>query len=172
MSKIASFAMPAFAAIIVLCGIIKDLKVFDLFTQGAFDGIKTAVKLLPVLLATVTAVQMLSASGMLDVLSSLLSPVAKLLGLPGEVIPIAVIHPFSSSGANALLISIFEKYGPDSYIGLLASVICASSETTFYSFAVYFGSASIKKTRFTLVVALLGNIVAAIASGAAVRLFM
>ena len=115
---------------------------------------------------------MLSASGMLDVLSSLLSPVAKLLGLPGEVIPIAVIHPFSSSGANALLISIFEKYGPDSYIGLLASVICASSETTFYSFAVYFGSAGIKKTRFTLVAALLGNIVAAIASGAAVRLFM
>ena len=170
MNEIGNYALPLVAGIIVFFGLARDIKVFDSFLEGGASGIKTAIELLPILIATVVAVQMLSASGVLDVLSFTFEPVASFLGLPKEVVPLILLHPVSGSGASALLLSILNEHGADSYIGQVAPVICASSETTFYAITVYFGSCGIKKIRYTLIAALIADFSAAIIAGIAVRL--
>lgn len=171
MADFGAYAVPIVIAAIVLFGFLRKVPVFDAFVAGAKEGLHTSVSILPTLVGLIMAVSMLSASGALDLLSSLLAPAANFLGLPPEVMPLALIKPFSGSGSTAVLTQIYKDCGPDSFAGRVASVMAGSTETTFYAVAVYFGSVGIKKTRHTIPAAVLGDLSACILSALTVRLF-
>ena len=126
----------------------------------------------PALICLLTAVAMFKASGALDVLSWGLSPLAQAVGLPGEVIPLALLRPISGSGAMVLFNDLLAVYGPDSFIGRVASVMEGSTETTFYTIAVYYGATHVTRTRHTLPSALSADLAGILMSGVAVRLFL
>ncbi len=172
MEQIGNYALPVIILLVLAHGLWKKTPVFDAFLVGAKEGLYTALRLLPTLIGLLTAVAMVSASGAFDVFAQLLSPVAAVLGLPKQVMPLLLIHPISGSGATAVLTNLFEQYGPDSTIGKIASVMCGSGETTVYAYTVYYGSVGITKTRHTLPVALLADLAVAILSGLGVRLLL
>ena len=138
----------------------------------AREGLSTAVSITPALICLLTAVAMFKASGALDVLSWGLSPLAQAVGLPGEVIPLALLRPISGSGAMVLFNDLLAVYGPDSFIGRVASVMEGSTETTFYTIAVYYGATHVTRTRHTLPSALSADLAGILMSGVAVRLFL
>ena len=170
MTIIGAFAMPVLVALIIFGGLAKGVPVFDSFLEGAGEGVGTLLKILPSLVGMITAVEMFKASGALDVLTNALSPLARWMGLPGETMPLVLLHPISGGGATAVFKSILSDFGPDSYIGRVASVMCGASETTFYAVTVYYGSCGVKKIRHTLLAALIADFTAAVMSGVAVRL--
>ncbi len=172
MALVSAFAMPALIFLILFFGLVKRVPVYDSFLSGAGEGISTLVSILPSLVGLITAVEMFKASGALDVLTAALEPVSALLGLPGETVPLLLLHPISGGGATAVFRTILEEVGPDSYVGQVASVMCGASETTFYAVTVYYGSCGIKKIRHTLLCALTADLVASVMSGVAVRLVM
>lgn len=131
--------------------------VYDSFVTGAKDGIKTVVDVMPTLIGLMVGVGVLRASGFLDFVCNNLAGVAEFLHFPGELIPLAVVRLFSSSAATGLALDIFKKFGTDSYIGLVASIMMGCTETVFYTMSVYFMTAKIKKTRWTLSGALLAT---------------
>lgn len=171
MPDFGSYAVPVVIACIVLFGFFRKVPVFDSFIAGAKEGLQSSVSILPTLVGLIMAVSMLNASGALDLLSSLLAPVASVLGLPPQVMPLALIKPISGSGSTAVLTQIYKDCGPDSFAGRVASVMAGSTETTFYAVAVYYGSVGIKKTRHTIPAALVGDLTACILSALAVRIF-
>jgi spore maturation protein B len=169
--KLGGYAIPVTVLIIVVFGLVRHVPLFDTFTAGAKEGLSSAISILPSLVGLMMAVSMLNASGALDMLSSFLSPVARLLGLPPQVMPLALIKPVSGSGATAILTQIFQNNGTESFAGRVASVMSGSTETTFYAIAVYFGAVNIKKTRHTIPAALTAELTACVVSALAVRLF-
>ncbi|HEX3018123.1 MAG TPA: nucleoside recognition domain-containing protein [Caproicibacter sp.] len=171
MDNYGAYAVPAVILCIVLFGFLRGVPVFDTFVAGAKEGLQSSISILPTLVGLIMAVSMLSASGALDLLSSLLAPVANALGLPQQVMPLALIKPISGSGSTAVLTQIYKDYGPDSFAGRVASVMAGSTETTFYCVAVYFGAVGIKKSRHTIPAALVGDVTALILSALTVRLF-
>ena len=139
MADFGAWAVPVVITAIVLFGFLRKVPVFDTFVAGAKEGLHTTVSILPTLIGLIMAVSMLSASGALDLFSSLLAPAARFLGLPSQVMPLALIKPFSGSGSTAVLTQIYRSSGPDSFAGRVASVMAGSTETTFYAVAVYSG---------------------------------
>ncbi len=170
MDKLGIFAIPVTVCVIVLFGLFRHVPVFDTFIAGAKEGISSVIAILPTLVGLMMAVSMLNASGALDMLSSFLAPVARFLGLPPEVMPLALIKPVSGSGATAILAQIFQNNGTESFAGRVASVMFGSTETTFYAIAVYYGAIGIKKTRHTIPAALAAELSACILSALAVRI--
>lgn len=166
------FVIPLAVVSVVLAGTVKGLPVFELFTEGAKDGIKTSVKILPSLVGLLAAVSMLRASGFFDAAAHFVSPFTDALGFPKELVPLALIRPVSGSASLAFVRDILENYGPDSFVGKCASVIMGSTETTFYTLAVYFGSVGVKKSRYTVGAALLADLTGMITGVLAVRLLM
>lgn len=150
--------------IFLTLGIIKKVKVFDAFLTGAKDGLLTVFHIAPTMIALITAVTMLKESGAIDALTSLISPVAERLGFPSEIVPAALLRPVSGSGSTALLLSIFENRGPDSFAGKVISVMAGSTETTLYAIAMYYGVAGIKKSRHTLLSGLCADFTAVVFS--------
>nr|WP_319488629.1 nucleoside recognition domain-containing protein [uncultured Caproiciproducens sp.] len=171
MDKLGVYAIPAVVFLIVVFGLMRGVPVFDTFVTGAKEGFSSAISILPSLVGLMMAVAMLNASGALDILSSFLSPVARLMGLPTQVMPLALIKPVSGSGATAVLVQIFQNSGTESFAGRVAAVMSGSTETTFYAIAVYFGSVGIKKTRHTIPAAITADLTAFIVSALTVRLF-
>lgn len=171
MDKLGVYAVPVTILLIVVFGLIRRVPLFDTFIAGAKEGFSSAIAILPSLVGLIMAVSMLNASGALDMLSSFLAPVARLLGLPSQVMPLMLIKPVSGSGATAILTQIFQNNGTESFVGRVASVMSGSTETTFYAIAVYYGAVSIKKTRHTIPAALTADLTACIISALAVRLF-
>ena len=169
---IASWAVPAFILLILLFGFSKRVPLFEEFTAGEGEGLKSCVGVIPSLVALLTAVAMLRASGALDLLTNLITPLTDAIGLPSEVVPLALMRPVSGSGSLAVLEGIYSTYGPDSVPGLVASVLQSSTETTFYTIAVYYGSVRIKRTRHTLAAAATGDIFGILFSALAVRLLL
>jgi len=169
--KLGVYAVPVTIFLIVVFGLMRGVPLFDTFIAGAKEGFSSAISILPSLVGLMMAVAMLNASGALDILSSLLAPVAHFLGLPQQVMPLALIKPVSGSGATAILAQIFQTNGTESFAGRVASVMSGSTETTFYAIAVYYGSVGIKKTRHTIPAALTADLTACILSALAVRLF-
>lgn len=167
-----SFIVPLFVFIILIFGFFKKVKIFDSFLIGAKSGLNTAVSLIPTLIGLITAVSMLRASGLLDKFCLIISPICTEIGLPSEVVPMMLLRPVSGSGSTALLNSIFEQYSPDSIIGQIASVMCGSTETTFYAISVYCSGVGITKTRHTVFCAVLADIAAAFFSVAAVNILL
>ena len=164
--------IPVVLSFILLYGVFKKVNVFDTFVEGAKDGIGTAVRILPPLLALMTAVGMFKASGALDILTFSLEPMLKVIGVPPEVVPLALLRPVSGSGAMVFFDDILKNYGPDSFVGKVASVLQGSTETTFYTIAVYYGSVGIKKTRHTVPSAMTADIAGLLLSVLTVRLFL
>lgn len=169
-SVVGAFAMPMLVFVILFVALAKGVPVYDSFLSGAGEGVSTLLTILPSLVGLITAVEMFKASGALDVLTTALEPVSGWMGLPSETVPLVLLHPISGGGATAMLKSILSDYGPDSYIGRVASVMCGASETTFYAVTVYYGSCGVKKIRHTLLAALLADYVASVTSGVAVRM--
>ena len=131
--------------------------VFDDFIEGAKQGMKTVAEILPTLIGLMTAVGVLRASGFLDFLSGLLEKPASLFHIPAQIVPVILVRLVSSSAATGLLLDIYKTYGTDSYLGTLASVLMSCSETIFYTMSVYFMTARVTKTRYTLTGALVAT---------------
>ena len=165
MNQFAVYALPAVIGIILVLGILKVKGMFGVFTDGAAGGLKTVVSILPTLVGLITAVEMLKASGGMDVITFALRPIADVLHIPKEVLPLAILRPVSGGGAIALLDRILASSGPDSLAGRTASVLCGSSETTFYTVTVYYGAVRVKRLRHTLVAALSADLTATLVSG-------
>jgi len=172
MDKIGSYAIPVVMILIIAYGLGRKVSIFDVFVKGAAEGVTGTVSILPSLVALVTAVSMLKASGALDILSHALAPLPNLVGIPKETIPLGLIRPMSGSGAMAVYQGILSEHPADSFVGRVASVMMGSSETTFYTVAVYFGAAKIKKLRHTVPAALSADFTAFVASAAAVRILL
>lgn len=170
MMNIGTYAVPVIVCFILVYGYLHGVRVFDVFLEGAKEGIQVSMSILPALIALVTAVGMFKASGGLDVLSYALAPVANLLGIPREVIPLVLLRPISGSGAMVIFTDIIKTYGPDSFVGRVASVMQGSTETTFYTVALYYGAAKIKNTRHTIPAALCGDLTGFVMSALLVRL--
>lgn len=171
MKLIGEFAIPTVVVLIILFGLFKGINVFDVFMQGAKSGIKTAFGILPSLVGLVMAVSMLRESGALDIIVWLMSPLAKLTGIPEEVMPLITLNPISGGGALTMYENLLKTMGPDSFAGRVASVMMGSTETTFYAITVYYGSVGIKKTRHTIPAAVCADLTSYIASSWIVRMF-
>ena len=163
METFQNLALPFAVCFVILYGIINKLPVFEIFLKGAKKALSGTADLLPALTALCLTVSMLSSSGALEIPGKLLSPAARLLGIPEEVLPLCIISPLSGSGSLSVLEEIFRDFSPDSFIGRTASVIAGASETIFYAVAVYFGSVGITKTRHTIPAALAADITTYIA---------
>ncbi len=172
MNDFGNYVLPCMIFLIIAYGLIRKVSVFDVFLTGALEGAYTAFKVLPTLVGLITAVAMLNASGAFDMLAGVLSSMAGILGLPSEVIPLLLIHPVSGSGGMAVLTDLLERFGPDSRVGRIASVMCGSSETTLYAVTVYYGACGVEKTRHTLFCGLLADLAAAVLSGIGVGLLL
>ena len=165
------FIMPAFACLIVGFGLFKRVAVFDVFLKGAKEGIQLLYTIAPTIMGLVFAIDLLKSSGAIDAICNFIAPTAEFLGFPKEIIPMALLRPVSGSGSTALLTSLYEESGPDSFAGRVASVLAGSSETTFYTIAMYYGCIKIKNTRHTLLSALMADFTAVVASIIVVRIF-
>lgn len=163
--------MPAFACIIVVFGLFKRVPVFDIFLKGAREGMQILYSIAPTIIGLVFAVDLLRSSGAIDAICNFIEPVADYLGFPKEIVPMVLLRPVSGSGSTALLTSLYEQCGPDSFAGRVASVLAGSSETTFYAIAMYFGCIKVKKIRHTLFAAIIADITAAVMSVLTVRLY-
>lgn len=159
-----SYILPGIIGFILIYGVIKRIDVFEAFVEGAKEGLDTSVKILPALIILMTAVGMFKASGGLDIISHALRPIADMLHMPTEILPLALLRPISGSGALVIYEDILQSYGADGTIGRIASVLMGSTETTFYTLAIYYGAVKVKRSRHTLFCALSGDITGFIAS--------
>lgn len=161
---ITDFIVPFIILAIVTYGVLMRTNVYDNFIKGAKSGFFTVIKIMPTLIGLMVAVGILRASGFLDFLSSLIGHFTAYIGFPGELVPLTIVKMFSSSAATGLLLDIFKEYGTDSRLGLIASISMACTETIFYTMSVYFMTAKIKKSRYTLPGALLATFAGLVAS--------
>lgn len=161
---ISLYAIPAILIGITLYGYIKKVKVYEVFIDGAKDGFSTAVNIIPYLVAMLVAVGIFRASGAMDFVVKIISPITNLIGMPAEILPMGIMRSLSGGGAQGMMVDLFSTYGPDSQIGRTASLAMGSTETTFYVLAVYFGSVNIKKTRHALPVGLIVDAISLIAA--------
>ena len=158
LQQISTWSIPVLVVSIILYGYFKGVKVYDSFTDGAKNGLNIALKIFPYLLAMMVAINVFRASGAMDLLIKLLNPLTSRLGIPEQITPLVFLRPLSGSGSLSYISHIFQEHGPDSFIGILASTIQGSTETTFYIVAVYFGAIGIKKYRYAITVGLLADL--------------
>lgn len=170
MAYIGVLCVPSLLLLILGFGLYKRISVYDAFIEGAKEGLVTVFKIFPSLLGLISSVEMLRASGILDIIINLSGKITNLVGIPAETVPLMLMRPISGSGAMAIVTDLFKNYSPDSFSGLCASVMMGSTETTFYTIAVYYGAAGIKKIRHTAKAALIADFVGMIGSVIAVRL--
>ena len=169
---VTSLLIPLLLAAVAAWGLRQRVDVYAALTDGAAEGLRVLLRIFPNLVALLTAVYMFRASGAMEYLGALLAPALERVGIPPEVAPLLFIRPISGSGALAVGSELMATYGPDSYIGRVAAVMLGSSETTFYTIAVYFGSVGIVKTRYTIPASLCADAVMFLTSAAAVRVLM
>lgn len=162
------YVIPAIIVIVIAASLMKKLPSYELFISGAEDGMKIVAGIFPPLVAVLTAAYMLRASGTLDLIVSLLSPVTRLI--PAEVMPLALIRPISGSGSIGILTEILNTHGPDSQIGRIASVIMGSTETTFYCLCVYFSKTRVKHNLRAVPFAAVGDIVGILMASVLIKL--
>lgn len=154
--------IPLIISVIIFCGLKENKKVYDIFCDGAKDGIKMTVKMFPTLIGIFLAIGMLRNSGLLDFLSNLMGNFLKYLNVPSEIIPLAFIKPISGSASMALATDLITKYGTETRIGMISATIMAASETTFYVIAVYMNQIKAKKSRNVIIPAIIADIVSII----------
>lgn len=161
---ISSFIIPAIMLFIVFYGIIRKQNVYDDFVKGATGGFTTVIKVMPTLIGLMVAVGVLRESGFMEFIGTWMGRITNKVGFPGELMPVTIVKIFSSSAATGMVMDIFKEYGPDSYLGKVTSIMMSSTETVFYTMSVYFLTAKVTKTRWTLAGALLSTFAGTIAS--------
>jgi len=166
-----ALVIPVLLSSAAVYGIGKRVDVYRALTKGAEEGLSVLLRIVPTLVGLLTAVSMFRASGATEWLSTLCAPLLDLLKIPSELMPLMLIRPVSGSGALAVASDIISAYGPDSYPGRVAAVMLGSTETTFYTIAVYFGSAGIYRSRHAVPAALTADLAGFFASALTVRLF-
>ena len=164
LNQVSLWAIPLLLVGIPLIGLIRGVKVYDVFIDGAKEGFQVAVRIIPFLVGILVAIGMFRASGAMDLLTNALRPAMAAIRFPPELFPLAILRTLSGSGSLALTTDMVKRYGPDSLISRTAATMYGSSETTFYVLAVYFGAVGVKRTRHAVPAALIGDVVAAIAA--------
>ena len=152
------YIVPAIIFIIMTAAVFKKVPVYDSMCEGAADGLKIIIKILPSMICILSAAAMLRASGIIDFIINILSPLTKKIGLPAEIMPMVLLRPISGSGALGILADNLKTYGPDSKAGIISSIIMGSTETTFYTLAVYFGATGVKNAKRAIPCAVIGDI--------------
>lgn len=161
---ISNIAVPFTILLIIVYGIIEKNKVFDSFLDGAKEGMKIVYNIFPTLLGLFLSINILRESGIIDAIIRVVNPALVLFKIPAEILPLAILRPISGSASMAVATDIMTNYGVDSFIGLIASTIMGSTETTLYTIALYTSAVGIKKTRFVLYAALLADFVGMLTS--------
>lgn len=161
---ISNATIPIIIVLIILYGIRDKVRVFDTFLDGAKEGIEIVFKMFPTLLGIFLAVGVLRASGLIDAIVNLITPITNLLEIPSNILPIAILRPISGSASMAVAVDIMQNYGVDTLTGFITSTIMGSTETTFYTIAIYTSAVGIKKTRGILFAALAADVAGMIAS--------
>ena len=156
----AIFVLPALIVGFPLYGLIKRVPVYEVFVDGAKEGFKVAVMIIPYLVAILFAIGMFRASGAMEALTGLLRPVLVPLGIPSEILPMAIIRPLTGSGSAAIVVDMIDQFGEDSILVKMAGTMFGSTETTFYVIAVYFGAVNVTKTRHAVPAGLLADFTA------------
>lgn len=167
---ISAFVIPFAIFYIVAHGLINKINVYDIFIEGAKEGMKTVIRIMPTLIGLMVGVGVLRASGFLNFVSNLLGKVTESINLPAPIVPVILVRMFSSSAATGLVLDIFKTYGPDSVIGRMTSIMMSCTETIFYTMSVYYMAAKVKKTRWTLAGALIATFAGIVASIVIVRI--
>lgn len=164
LSNLSNIIIPLVIFYIVAEGILAKTNIYEDFIKGAKDGFQVVIQIMPTLIGLMVAVGILRASGFLDFVGRITGGLTDSLGYPSELIPVTIIKMFSSSAATGLVLDLFKRYGTDSYIGLVTSIMMSCTETVFYTMSVYFMAAKVTKTRFTLAGALLSTLAGIVAS--------
>lgn len=171
MSNISNIIIPVIIFYIVAYGLIHKRNVYEDFIKGAKEGVHTVLQIMPTLVGLMVAVGVLRASGFLTFIGRMFAGITDLIGFPSELVPLVFIKMFSSSAATGLVLDIFKTYGPDSYIGMITSIMMSCTETVFYTMSVYYLAAKVTKTRYTLMGAILSMLVGIAASVVLAGLF-
>jgi spore maturation protein B len=169
--KAISLLIPLVIVGIVLLGLCRKINIVEEFAAGAKEGVMSVVYVAPMLILMLTTLAMFRGSGAINLMMQGLAPICSVIGIPPELIPLAVLRPISGSGSIAQLSDYLMAYGADSAIGRMASVLAASSETTFYTYALYSAAAGVSRLPYALTCGLLADLVACVFSVLSVRLF-
>ena len=161
---ISLWALPALLLVILTIGIFKKVPLYEEFTDGAKDGFKVAINIIPYLVAIIVAISMLRASGAIEMCANAFAPVLNYFKVPAETLPLMIVRSLSGSAALGVFSDIANSISPDSYAVKLAAIMVGSSETTFYVLAVYFGAVKISKLRYALIIGLLADLIGIIAA--------
>ena len=171
MNALADLLVPAILAGVSLYGMVQGTDVYDALLAGAAEGCRVLVRILPALVTLLTVTAMLRASGAMELLTGLLTPVLDRVGIPPETVPLMLIRPISGSAALGVGADLITSFGPDSPVGRTAAVMLGSTETTFYTVAVYFGAAGIRRSRYAVPAALCADLTGFLTAALTVRLF-
>ena len=161
---ISAAAVPGIIVFIIIYGLIEKNRVYDSFLEGAKEGIEIIFKMFPTLIGIFVAIGVLRSSGLIDFIVKIIEPLTQLIKIPSQIMPLAILRPISGSASMAVAVDIMQSYGTDTIIGLITSTIMGSTETTFYTIAIYTSCVGIKKTRFILIPALLADIAGIVTS--------
>lgn len=164
LTHLSDIMIPMIIFFVVGYGMVSGIKVYETFLTGAKDGLKVVIDIMPTLIGLMMGVGILRASGFFEVLGTLLGSLTENAGLPAQVLPLLIVKLFSSSAATGLVLDIFKTSGPDSYTGIVTSILMSCTETVFYTMSVYFLAAKVTKTRYTLAGALLSTLAGTAAS--------
>ncbi|NLT19993.1 MAG: spore maturation protein [Syntrophomonadaceae bacterium] len=164
LETVSRWAIPFLLLTVPIYGFIKKVPVYESFVEGAQEGFTTAIKIIPFLVGMMVSISVFRASGAMEYLTQILSPVTNYLGAPAEVLPLAIMRPLSGSGVLGMATELMRVYGPDSLIGRIASTMQGTTDTTFFVLTVYFGAVGIKKFRYAVVTGLTADITGFIAS--------
>lgn len=165
------YFVPLIVIIIIIYGLYKKVDIFDIFLLGVKEGMRTSVNLFPTIFAMIIAINILISSGIITNISDLFGNFFSVIGFPKEVLPLAMLRPISGSTSLVILSDILSRYGPDSFVGRVSSVMQGSTDTTIYIISMYFASIGIKKIRYSLVVGLLADFISIILSIVMVKIF-
>jgi spore maturation protein B len=169
-SAVSLLAIPFLLSAIPLFAILRRVKVYEEFVDGAKEGFDVAIRIIPYLVAMLVAVGMFRAAGGIDLLSKVLSPILSVVGFPTDLLPMCLVRPLSGSGSLGFFTELVKQFGPDSLIARTAGTIYGSTETTFYVLAVYFGSVAIRRTRHALIAGLTADFVGVVAAVAVCKI--
>lgn len=163
-TSISAWLIPCFILLVLIVSTWKRVPAYETFVEGGKEGVKMAFSLLPFLLGMIVSISILRSSGALEAFVNLISPILTFIGIPPEIIPLALVRPISGTAALGMTTELIATHGPDSFLGRLASTMQGSTDTTLYILTVYFGAIGIKKMRYALKVGLLADLVGIIAS--------
>jgi len=162
--QLSVWAIPVILLAIPLAGLLRGVKVYESFVEGAGEGFQTAIRIMPFLVAMMVAINIFRSSGAMEDCIRAIQPLLAVIGVPAELAPLALMRPLSGTGSLGMTSELLNSYGPDSLLGRIASTILGSTDTTFYIITVYFGAIGIRKPRYSIFVGLLGDTVGFLAS--------